>query len=189
MQATNFQSSYGCQLMKATNTKVSKKFLVALALLGSASFVHADYRLVPSDDSSLSKLCISAATSGARDAATLAAAKAAGIGLLDMPSVRCNGLTLERFALKYGRVKESVAMLEAASPGSALNIVLRKTDSSPLTELCAAAAVSDAAYARVKETYFSADKDIDAEIHCNDMPLKSFVRKYRSPGTVLVSAR
>ncbi|MGV3592472.1 MAG: hypothetical protein ACO1PZ_12350 [Gammaproteobacteria bacterium] len=173
---------------KILNTKVSKKFLVAFALLGSASFVHADYRLVPSDDSSLSKLCIAAATSGSR-AAMLGAAEAAGIGLVDLPSVRCNGLTLERFALKYGRAKESVAMLDTSSPGSALNILLRKTDSSPLTELCAAAAVSDAAYARVKEAHFSDDKDIDAEIHCNDMPLKSFVRKYRNAGTALVSAR
>ncbi|HEY0963036.1 MAG TPA: hypothetical protein VGE69_11840 [Pseudomonadales bacterium] len=175
--------------MKVTNTKVSKKFLVALALLGSTSFVHADYKLVPSDDSGLSKLCIAAATSGAHDATTLAAADAAGIGLLDLPTVRCNGLTLERFALKYGRTRESVAMLDTSSPASPLGIVLRKTDTSPLTELCAAAAVSDAAYASVKEAHFSDDSNIDAEIHCNDMPLKSFVRKYRSAGTALVSAR
>lgn len=173
---------------KVSKTKVSKSFLVALALLGSASFAHADYKLVPSDESDLSKLCIAAAESGSREG-VLAAAEAAGVGLLDLPGVRCNGLTLERFAAKYRSSGNAVAMLDTSSPGSPVGVVLRKTDSSPLTELCAAAAVSDAAYASVKEAHFSEDDDIDSEIHCNDMPLKSFVRKYRSAGTALVSAR
>lgn len=179
--------------MKAMNTKVSKtnvskKFLVALALLGSASFAHADYKLVSADNSDLSKLCIAAAESSSR-ADIFAAAEAAGVSLLDLPDVRCNGLTVERFGAKYRSKKgKDIAMLDT-SPASPLGVILRKTDSSPLTELCAAAAVSDAAYASVKETYFSNDDNIESEIHCNDMPLKSFVRKYRSGSTALVSAR
>ncbi|MDY6983094.1 MAG: hypothetical protein SV422_08400 [Pseudomonadota bacterium] len=171
------------------STKVSKKFLVALALLGSASFAHADYKLVSADDSDLSKLCIAAAESSSREG-ILAAAEAAGVGLLDLPDVRCNGLTLERFGAKYRSSKgKELALLDTSSPASPLNVILRKTDSTPETELCAAAAVSEAAYASVKATYFSKDDNIESEIHCNDMPLKSFVRKYRSGSTALVSAR
>jgi hypothetical protein len=173
--------------MKVSKTKVSTNFLIAIALLGSASLAHADYKLVPADDSALSKVCI-AATTGSHDA-TLAAVKAAGIGLLDLQSVRCNGLTLDRFGAKYRNknAKEQVALLDT-SDSSPLSVVLRKTDSSPLTELCAAAAVSDAAYASVKEAHFSHDYTLETEVHCNDMPLKNFVRKYRAV-TALVSAR
>jgi hypothetical protein len=172
--------------MKVSKTNVSKKFLIAIALLGSASFANADYKLVPADDSALSKVCI-AATSGSREA-TIAAAAAAGIGLLDLQSVRCNGMTLERFGAKYRNAKKDQVALLDTSTSSPLSVVLKKTDESPLTELCAAAATSDAAYQRVKEAHFSNDYSIEAEIKCNDLPLKSFVRKYRA-SAALVSSR
>jgi len=165
-------------------TKVSKKFLLALALLGSASFVHADVKLVPSDGSELSKLCI-AATSTSSRAEMFALAKAAGISRLDLPELRCNGLTLERFAAKYGSARPRRVVTSATPAG----YLLRKSDASPLTELCAAAAVSDAEYARVKAMHFSGDATIDAEVLCNGLSLESFVRKYRSGETALVSSR
>lgn len=175
--------------MKVSNTKVTKKFLVALALVSGASFVHADYKLVPADDSALSKVCIAAAEHGARDDATLAAAAEAGIGLLDLPTVRCNGLTLENFAARYRAKKNQVALLDTSSPAGPLGVILRKTDSSPETELCAAAAISDAAYERVKEEHFAGALNLEAEVKCNGLPLKVFARKYRSLATALVSAR
>lgn len=164
--------------------KLSKNFLTALALLGATSFVHADYRLVPSDDSELSKLCVSAADADSR-AALLELISAHGIARADLPTLRCNGMPLTRFALKYGASRPA-SVAEATTPGGYL---LRMTDASPLTELCAAAAVSDAEYARVKAAHFAGDGSIDSEVQCNGLPLKSFVRKYRSAATALVSSR
>lgn len=164
--------------------KVSTKFLTALALVGSTSFVHADYSLVPADASELSKLCVAAASAESH-AELLALTAAAGIARSELPTLRCNGMALTRFAAKYGGAKP-VSLVENSS---SMGYLLRKTDSSPLTELCAAAAMSDAEYAKVKSTYFSNDASIDAEVQCNGLPLKSFVRKFRSSTTALVSAR
>ena len=161
-----------------------KKFITAIVLLGSTSLVHADYKLVPTDDSELSKLCLAAATAESREA-VLAAAAAAGVARVDMADVRCNGMTLTRFALKYGS-RKTESLVEISSPASYL---LRKTDTSPLTELCAAAVVSEAEYARVKDSHFRNDAEIDAEVFCNGVPLKSFVRKFRNANTTLISSR
>jgi hypothetical protein len=169
------------------HVKCMKKFVSAIVLLGSTSLVHADYTLVPSDGSELSKLCIAAAAADSRES-MLAITAAAGIAYIELPSVRCNGIPITRFALKYGsRKPESLAEISnATNPKSYL---LRKTDTSPLTELCAAAVVSEAEYARVKESHFRNDEDVDSEVFCNGVPLKSFARKYRNASSTLVSSR
>jgi hypothetical protein len=159
-----------------------KKFVTAIVLLGSTSLVHADYALVPSDSSELSKLCIAAASADSREA-VLALTGAAGFSISDLPTVRCNGMPITRFAAKYGSRKPEV-FLETSSP---VGYLLRKSDASPLTELCAAAAVSDAEYVKVKESHFGADTNIEAEVHCNGVPLKSFVRKFRNASATLAS--
>jgi hypothetical protein len=41
----------------------------------------------------------------------------------------------------------------------------------------------------VKESHFSNDANIDSEVLCNGLPLRSFVLKYRKVSTVLVSSR
>lgn len=161
-----------------------KKFLTAIALLGSTSLVHADYTVVASDGSELSKLCVAVATADSR-ASALAATTAAGITSSDLPYLRCNGRPIMRYAARYSSIN-STSLVETSTP---MGYLLRKTDSSPLTELCAAAAVSDAEYAKVKESHFSNDEDIDAEVLCNGEPLKTFVRKYRNSSSTLISSR
>ena len=167
--------------------KFMKKFITAIVLLGSTSLVHADYTLVTADDSELSKLCLDATTTESRGS-LLAIAAAAGISSIDLPNVRCNGMPITRFALKYGS-KTPESRAELSSVTIAKSYILHKTDTSPLTELCAAAVVSETEYARVKESHFKNDAKIDAEVFCNGAPLKSFVRKYRDSGATLVSAR
>lgn len=162
-----------------------KKLVSAFVLLGSTSIVHADYKLVTSDASELSKLCIAAAEAGSRSE-MLAITSAAGITPREVETLRCNGLPLTRFALKYGKRNPSPVVAVAGTPDGYL---LRKSDTSPLTELCAAAALSDADYARVKELHFSDDANIDSELLCNGQPLKAFVSKYRSSSTALIGAR
>ncbi|MES2624454.1 MAG: hypothetical protein V4628_04195 [Pseudomonadota bacterium] len=160
-----------------------KKFITAIVLLSSTSLVHADYTLVPSDDSELSKLCIAAANADSREA-LLDLTSAAGISYVDLPTVRCNGMPITRFSVKYGgRKPESIA--EVSSP---MGYLLRKSDTSPLTELCAAALVSESEYAKVKESHFSNDEKIESEVFCNGVPLKTFARKYRNASATLVSA-
>lgn len=150
-----------------------KMFVTAIVLLSSTSFVHADYKLVNADDSALSQLCVAAAAADSREA-VLALTDAAGIARLDVPTVLCNGMPLTRFSLKYGNAKLDAAVESTASAG----YVLRKSDSSPLTELCAAAAVSKQEYSKVMQTYFSGDSKVESEVHCNGVPLKTFMRKF-----------
>jgi hypothetical protein len=164
-----------------------KKFITAIVLLGSTSLVHADYTLVPADDSELSKLCLAAATADSRSS-LLALTAAAGIKRFDLPTVRCNGIPITRFALKYGS-KKPESFVETPNTIGAKSYLLRLSDTNPVTELCAAAAVSEAEYARVKEAHFRNDENIDAEVHCNGSPLKSFVRKFRNASATLVSSR
>ncbi len=161
-----------------------KMFVTAIVLLSSTSFVHADYKLVNADDSALSQLCVAAAAADSRES-VLALTDAAGITRLDMPTVLCNGMPLTRFSLKYGNAKLETGGESTASAG----YVLRKNDASPLTELCAAAAVSEQEYSKVKQTYFSGDTTVESELFCNGIPLKTFMRKYGAAEGRQVSQR
>jgi hypothetical protein len=115
----------------------------------------------------------------------LALTDAAGISRLDVPTVLCNGMPLTRFSLKYGTAKLETVAESTASAG----YVLRKNDASPLTELCAAAAVSELEYSKVKQTYFSGDTTVESELFCNGIPLKTFMRKYGATEGRQVSQR
>ena len=161
-----------------------KMFVTAIALLSSTSFVHADYKIVSADDSALSQLCVAAAAADSREA-VLALTDAAGIARLDVPTVLCNGMPLTRFSLKFGTAKLETVTESTASAG----YVLRKSDSSPLTELCAAAAVSKQEYSKVMQTYFSGDSKLESEVFCNGLPLKTFMRKYSAAEGRQVSLR
>lgn len=160
-----------------------KKLFIATLLLGSASLSHADPKLVSHDGSDLSALCIAAAESPS-NLHTLVSSY--GIALNEIDTVRCNDLTLKRFVLKYGKASTPAPELAAVETGGYL---LRKNDSSPLTELCAAAAISDVELERVKAAYFSSDETIESELLCNGESLKSFVRKFRDAEVQLVGAR
>ena len=161
-----------------------KMFVTAIALLSSTSFVHADYKIVSADDSALSQLCVAAAAADSREA-VLALTDAAGIARLDVPTVLCNGMPLTRFSLKFGTSKLETVAESTASAG----YVLLKSDSSPLTELCAAAAVSEQEYSKVKQAYFNRDSKLESEVFCNGLPLKTFMRKYSAAEGRQVSQR
>lgn len=155
----------------------------SLVLLGSASLAHAGHKLVPADDSSLSSLCVAAAASPLQ-LSQIAGTHGVSPGEID--TVYCNDIPLKRFVKKYGSYTPSAPQARSSEVAGYL---LRKTDTSPLTELCAAAAVSEQEYAKVKEELFKDERVLDAEVLCNGQPLKSFVRKFRNADVKLVSLR
>lgn len=85
-----------------------KKFIVCAfvvsALLSSSLLSLAanaqEVRLVPSDHSSLTDLCIASASSN-RPLHETAAAH--GVARHEIPQIRCNGMPLSNFAAKYGK--------------------------------------------------------------------------------------
>lgn len=148
---------------------MKKLFLVSL-LLTSAGIAQADsYRLVNADGTDLSAVCIAAVTS--RET-MLATAAELGITPLDSSTLLCNGMPLGRFV---GKVR-STAASEAVT-----GFVFSKSDSSPITELCLAAVSSELEFMKVKEQHFSREANVEADVLCNGMPLKTFARKYRAP--------
>ncbi len=149
---------------------------IAIVLFGSTSLVNADQRLVAADDSALSKLCIAATEVSSRQE-LLALTTAAGISSPELPTIRCNNQPISRFAFKYSSMKTAGEPAQASKP---LGYLLRKTDESPFTELCAAAAMSEQEFSKVKQLYFTNDDKVEVEVMCNGIPLKSFVRKYRN---------
>lgn len=159
-----------------------KKLVIVTLLLGSTTLAHADYSFVSADGSPLSELCVAAVTASV-DLQEFAPEKQ--LDSADLDSLRCNGITASRFVLKYGAGKT----VELVTTEKVSGYLLKKADSSPLTELCAAAVVSEEAYGKVKESYFKDDASIEAEVMCNGVPLKSFVRKFRNADPSLISAR
>ena len=65
-----------------------------------------EVRLVPSDNSSLTDLCIASASSN-RPLHETAAAH--GVARHEIPQVRCNGMPLSSFAAKYGKSPGDIA--------------------------------------------------------------------------------
>jgi hypothetical protein len=162
--------------------KSLKTFVIATALLSSAQFVQADYKFASTDGSEVSNLCVAAA-SAAVSLPTFA--KANGIRLAELDEVHCNGMPISRFVLKYRSTATSVT----ADQEKVAGYVLKKTDSSPLTALCAAAVVSKEEFDKVKAEHFSDDSTVESELFCNGEPLKSFARRFRDTAKTLVSQR
>lgn len=157
---------------------MKKLALVTLLIAGSAT-AYAEPKLVPADDSELSRLCVAAVES--RDSLT-STAREFGYGPLDLQELRCNGLPVARFAAKY---RATVAATTTAPEG----YILRPSDDSPLAALCIAAASSDLEYARVKEQYFGNESNLESEVMCNGVPLKNFARRFRDAQTLIVTQR
>ena len=151
-----------------------KKLLIVSALLLSASIAHADnYRLVSTDNSELSALCITAVES---KEALVESAKAIGMKTGELAELRCNGKTLPVFLSTIRNIDNKLT--ETSSP--AVIYALSKNDSSEMTELCYAAVKSEQEFAQAKDKYFNDEQNIEQEIFCNGMPLKNFARKYRN---------
>lgn len=150
-----------------------KKFAIAMLMITGSALAQADYRVVNADGSGLSRLCIVALTPAADMSS---AATAAGMGFAELGSVRCNGLSLDRFAAKY-RSK--------SRPAEPVAYVLKGTDDTEATALCLAVASSEQEFVKVKSRYSSTPGLIEAEIRCNGLSLKSFARKYGNPAQTI----
>ena len=162
-----------------------KKFVIATALLSSAHFAHADYKFSSTDGSVDSNLCVAAASASVP---LYKFAHENGIRYAELETIHCNGMPISRFVLKYGNyhdtyVPASVVVEETSTAG----YVLKKTDSSPLTALCAAAAVSKEEFDKVKAEHFADDTNVESELLCNGVPLKTFARRFRNAERTLVS--
>ena len=153
---------------------MKKLFLVSLLLVGAGA-VKADVPvLVNADGSDLSAICIAAVTS--REAMH---AKAIELGVqpLEPATLHCNGVPLSRFRSAY----------RASAEPKPRGFVFSKSDESPVTELCLAAVRSEQEYLSVKERHFGSDDTVEAEVHCNGIPVLAFARKYRAAAPAISS--
>jgi len=146
-----------------------KKFTLAMLMIAGSGLAQADYKVVNADGSELSQLCVAATAS---KAALLETAASAGLSAVELDTVRCNGLSLDRFASKYSK-PATVAVLPAG-------YVLKASDASEATALCIAATKSEQEFMAVKSMYFGAEPKVETEVLCNGLPLKTFARKYGS---------
>lgn len=144
-----------------------KKFIVAFALIASNAAMADNVRLVATDGSPLSELCIAAVESGSRFESL---AKELGITPLQEDELRCNSKPVRAFVASIRN--------KLAAP-AAPNLVFRTTDESDLSRLCMAVLESDEAYEEVKAGVKAEGALLESEILCNGMPIKSFARKYR----------
>jgi len=151
-----------------------KKFVIAMLMVAGSSAAQADYVVKSADGSELSQLCVAAAKSGS---ALLETAGSIGLSEADLSTVRCNGLTLNRFAARYGK----------ASPSTPTTVayILKGSDNSETTALCIAAASSEQEFERVKEAHFAEESKLETEVLCNGLSLKSFARKYGKPAMTI----
>jgi hypothetical protein len=146
--------------------------IVAVTLLLSASgLAQADYKLVPTDDSPETRVCVAALSS---NAALRSASAAADIKPGELDTVRCNGSTLDVFVNKYREVEET--------PAAAQTYVFDSTDNNPETRLCFAAVTSSVEFSKLKSELFSDISNVEEEVLCNGMPLKRFALKYAGAG-------
>lgn len=143
------------------------KLALAALLIGAAPLASADYRVINADGSALSELCVAAVVSkdALRDTA-----RAQGLDAVDLETVRCNGLNLRRFAARFGKPEDDTNRA----------YVLKRSDDSPLTQLCIAATRSEQEYEQVMAAHFTADAGIEAEARCNGLPLRTFARRYKT---------
>ena len=149
-----------------------KLHVVAVTLLLSASgLAQADYRLVPTDDSPLTRLCVAALSS---DNDLKAASTAADIKRHELGTVRCNGSRLEVFVSKYSQRDTAQAAPQT--------YVFDSTDDNPETKLCFAAVTSNTEFRKLKNELFDNASNVEEEVLCNGMPLKRFALKYAGSG-------
>ena len=146
---------------------MNKLLIVSALYLFTNVASAAEYRLISTDNSALSALCITAVQS---PQAMRQNARAIGMNSNDISELRCNGETLSVFLRRFPATESSPVVTYA----------FNKSDTTEETELCYAAVESEQQYEQVKDSYFGDEQNIEHEIFCNGMPLKSFARKYRN---------
>ncbi len=139
----------------------------SLFLITNIANAEGGYRLVSTDNSALSALCITAVEA---PEAVSKSARAIGMSSTDMAELRCNGQTLPVFVHRFRETESNPTIVYS----------FNKTDASEETELCYAAVSSEQQYNQVKDTYFDDELNIEEEVMCNGMPIKTFARKYRN---------
>ncbi|MES2624520.1 MAG: hypothetical protein V4628_04525 [Pseudomonadota bacterium] len=149
---------------------MNKLLIFSALLIGSSMANASEYRLVSSDNSELSALCIKAVES---HEALVESARSIGMEGEDLAELRCNGKTLPIF-LGTLHARENTSTVQTVA------YAFNKNDGSELTELCYAAVKSEQEYEQVKDAYFGDEQNIEEEVRCNGMPLKDFARKYRN---------
>lgn len=154
-----------------------KKLMLLCAAFGMASIAHAQpLRLVNHDGSVYSELCI-ASVQTQSEFKDLTAAR--GIADMQKNELRCNGLNVERFAAK----------LRSRQTREETSYVFSLNDESDVSKLCLAAVRSEQEYLLTRETLFDNNLNVEAEVFCNGLPIRTFARKYRSAGNLTVSSR
>jgi hypothetical protein len=137
--------------------------IAALALiLGSSPVLATDVKLVSSDGSDLSKLCIAAAQSG-----STVSALAAEMNIPAASQVLCNDQPIHAFA---GQFRAEVA--------ASTQYVVSVANQSPETRLCVAALTSPSEFASLKAEFFG-DVAVERIVTCNGLSLNQFVRRYQ----------
>lgn len=142
------------------------KHLFVLAILAAfAGPALADSsKFINGDGSVLTDLCIDAIES---DVSFRELAVKHGVEELKESSLVCNGLSLNRFKLRYAE-------------SETINTVLSfsKADLSPATELCFAAVTGAEDLEALKADYEVKTRLDVKSVTCNDIPLDRFVRRY-----------
>ncbi|HTR00554.1 MAG TPA: hypothetical protein VMH83_11210 [Candidatus Acidoferrum sp.] len=144
--------------------------IAASLILSSVAAQAGEIKLVNHDGSSLSQLCVAAATS---DKPAQSLVLELGLAPLTVNEVACNGQPLPSFVNHYRAPSEAASQVEA-------NYVVSAANQSPETRLCLAALTSDAEFEKIKAAHFSDVLDVEQSVSCNKLPLGRFVRKYRS---------
>jgi hypothetical protein len=140
-----------------------KMQIAALALiLGSSSVLASDVKLVSSDGSDLSNLCVAAAQSDStvRDLA-------AEMNIPAASDVLCNDQPIHHFADQF-----------RAEAAASTQYVVSVANQSPETRLCVAALTSPSEFASLKAEFFG-DVAVERVVTCNGLPLSQFVRRYQ----------
>lgn len=144
------------------------KKLVGICLLALAGNVAAEQTsFVNADASIYSELCIAAVTS-----AEMLDKKAAEFKFSkeDLKKFSCNGMELDDFVKKYGP--------DSGSKDKDIKVfAFEKSMQNTESDICVAAATSNEAFAAIKAKVGRSD-DYFKEIHCNDIPLVRFARKF-----------
>lgn len=153
---------------------VRSYFLAAIAVTASSAVFSSaasagEVRLVNADSTKLSELCIAAVESESRYESLV---KELRLAPGDVAEVRCNGKSLQRFVTAIRAKLENPVET---------TVVFRTTDESDLSRLCMAVLESDEAYEKAKASIKSETGPfLDSDLLCNNMPIKSFARKYRN---------
>lgn len=137
----------------------------ALFLLSSMAFAGGA-NLVASDDSPYTAICIAAVES---EAAMFSKMAEFNVSRYDISDLSCNGVPLNRFASKHSEVD---------SPKAVKVFAFRQSASNNETSLCIAAATSNEEYYRTRDALFSNAASDVSDINCNNMPLRTFARRY-----------